>query len=464
MEVLSPRRNLALGEVLSLLETQFEDAERVYQRTDVGTSQEEEDAEEDEDVGDEQKNTDDEEDDDSAQGEPVEMEASLDDTSEQAKVEELKRESCGCKLGPHGVACCSVLSKEAIILTRNNCLQMARNELDLVAMAQINALRTTAAVGSPASHDQGDFRSRAHMKFFLHGIQVCQKVLLFVRAMSRTRFKNLWDSVSNHGVVDRVHGNTRKRPHNAFSFSSIENASQFIVNTSDTHGLPLPGRLPTCEEKVVVLPSDMSKRKVYNNYKVACVQQQLKPMKKSAFLKVWQGLHPNIGTMKPATDLCFECQQFMAQILRSAHLSADEKSSRLHVAEAHLEMARAEQKLYNDQIEQCKEGISEGSTPPKMHYSFDYAQQLHFPNNPQQPGPAYFLTARKCQLFGVACEPLGTQVNYIFDESEAVGKGANATISLMHHFLEVHGMKVANLLLHADNCIGQKRTMHSSTI
>ena len=60
---------------MSLLETEFEDAERVYQRTDVGTSQEEEDAEEDEDVGDEQKNTDDEEDDDSAQGEPVEMEA-----------------------------------------------------------------------------------------------------------------------------------------------------------------------------------------------------------------------------------------------------------------------------------------------------------------------------------------------------------------------------------------------------
>ena len=32
-------------------------------------------------------------------------------------------------------------------------------------------------------------------------------------------------------------------------------------------------------------------------------------------------------------------------------------------------------------------------------YSFDYAQQVHFPNNPQLPGPAYFLTARKCQLF-----------------------------------------------------------------
>ena len=92
-----------------------------------------------------------------------------------------------------------------------------------------------------------------------------------------------------------------------------------------------------------------------------------------------------------------------------------------------------------------------------MHYSFDYAQQVHFPNNPQQPGPAYFLTARKCQLFGVTCEPTGVQINYLIDESETIGKGANATISLLHHFLEVHGLKEASLLLHADNCVGQNK-------
>ena len=159
------------------------------------------------------------------------------------------RESCGCQLGPHGVACSSAVSKEAIVLTRNNCLQMARKELDLVVMAQINALRTPAAHRSPSAHGQEDFRPRAQMNFFLQGMQVCQKVFLFVHAISRTCFKNLCDSVSNHGVIDRVHGNARKRPHNAFSYSSIENASRFIVNTSDTHGLPLPRRLPTCEQR-----------------------------------------------------------------------------------------------------------------------------------------------------------------------------------------------------------------------
>ena len=93
--------------------------------------------------------------------------------------------------------------------------------------------------------------------------------------------------------------------------------------------------------KVVVLPSDMTKMQVYRSYKTACIQQQLNPMQKTAFYKTWQDLHPSIGTMKPATDLCFECQQFMSRILRSAHLSEDEKSARLQLAEAHLDKARA---------------------------------------------------------------------------------------------------------------------------
>ena len=89
------------------------------------------------------------------------------------------------------------------------------------------------------------------------------KSILFVNAISRTCFKDLCNFIRNHGVIDRMYGDARKRPHNAFSYSSIGNASHYIVNTSDTHGLPLLGRLPTCKQKVVVLPSDMSKTKVY---------------------------------------------------------------------------------------------------------------------------------------------------------------------------------------------------------
>ena len=50
-----------------------------------------------------------------------------------------------------------------------------------------------------------------------------------------------------------------------------------------------------------------------------------------------------------------------------------------------------------------------------------------------------------------------TQVNYLIDEAMNIGKGANCTISLLHHFLGHHNLGELNLVLHADNCSGQNK-------
>ena len=92
-----------------------------------------------------------------------------------------------------------------------------------------------------------------------------------------------------------------------------------------------------------------------------------------------------------------------------------------------------------------------------MHISFDHAQQVHYPSNPQQPGPAYFKTARKCQIFGICCEGSNTQLNYLIDEAEALGKGANSIVSLVHNYLEDYSTGEQHLQIHADNCIGQNK-------
>ena len=91
------------------------------------------------------------------------------------------------------------------------------------------------------------------------------------------------------------------------------------------------------------------------------------------------------------------------------------------------------------------------------HYSFDFAQQIHIPSNPMQPGPIYFKTPRKCGIFGVMCEVIPRQVNYLIDEASDVGKGANTTISYLHHYFEVHGLGETRVHLHADNCSGQNK-------
>ncbi|MED6243846.1 hypothetical protein ATANTOWER_028284 [Ataeniobius toweri] len=92
-----------------------------------------------------------------------------------------------------------------------------------------------------------------------------------------------------------------------------------------------------------------------------------------------------------------------------------------------------------------------------MHYSIDFAQQMHFPSNPLQPGPVYFLTPRKCGLFGVSCEGLQKQLNFLIDEGMSSGKGSNAVISYMHHFFTHFGVGETDVDLHCDNCTGQNQ-------
>ncbi len=85
---------------------------------------------------------------------------------------------------------------------------------------------------------------------------------------------------------------------------------------------------------------------------------------------------------------------------------------------------------------------------------------MHFPHDPQQPGPVYFLTPRKCGIFGVHCEAISRQVcttgkkiygeviiiQYLVDEGMNIGKGANYIISLVHHFLSTYNLGETNLL------------------
>ena len=82
-----------------------------------------------------------------------------------------------------------------------------------------------------------------------------------------------------------------------------------------------------------------------------------------------------------------------------------------------------------------------------MHYSCDFVQHVHNPSNPMQPGPIYFKTPRKCGIFGVMCEAIPRQINYLIDEASDVGKGVNTTIRLSETC--VH--------LHAANCSGQNK-------
>ena len=180
--------------------------------------------------------------------------------------------------------------------------------------------------------------------------------------------------------------------------------------------------------------------------------------------------------MKTMTDLCWTCHQNSTAILRAANCSDANKSSTIKDAEEHLRIVQVERSFYKSTCDACRESVraffsvdgefqppslSSNITPNsndiRVHYSFDYAQQVHYPSDPLQPGPIYFLTPRKCTVFGVSCEALPRQVNFLTDEAGECGKGANNVISRLHYFLETHGLGEKEVFLHADNCTGQNK-------
>ena len=95
-----------------------------------------------------------------------------------------------------------------------------------------------------------------------------------------------------------------------------------------------------------------------------------------------------------------------------------------------------------------------------MHYSFDFAQQVHYPSNAAQPGLVYFMTARKCAIFGACCEGFPKQVNYLVGECVNRSKGSSGVISYLHHLFESFGIGEKTIHLHCDNCSGQNKNRY----
>ena len=66
---------------------------------------------------------------------------------------------------------------------------------------------------------------------------------------------------------------------------------------------------------------------------------------------------------------------------------------------AHLIKTTKSSKSSMEKVQLGKQSITEMLS---LSYSFDHAQQIHYPSNPLQPGPLYFKTPRKCGVFGVS--------------------------------------------------------------
>jgi len=96
------------------------------------------------------------------------------------------------------------------------------------------------------------------------------------------------------------------------------------------------------------------------------------------------------------------------------------KSAKLKKQQQHLATVGVERDLYRTMVSNCKASVAAGtvlgqnaacSRSGVVHYSFDFAQEVHYPFDAMQPGPMYFLCPRKCGVFEICCEGIPQQIN-----------------------------------------------------
>lgn len=399
------------------------------------------------------------------------------DITEDLVVEEFMSRGCSCTKW-NGKACSQKFTVDYVKKTRLSFRTLTTNELDLVIMGQLIATSNTEAFTNAENRNAAHERKKAYTTPFHQGKTICRAMFLFLHSIGKKRLVNVTRSLKHQGVGPRVHGNYKRLPKHTLSLKSSEYVVRFLLNYTEQHGLLLPGRVPGySRDDIKLLPSSTSKRKIWEAYFEAAQQEpSVHAVAYSTFCALWRVQLPSIIMMKPMTDLCWTCQKNSTAILRSANCPSAEKSDVLKEAEEHLRIVQVERSYYKTKCDECRKSITSfftvdeefqppplaSCTPPnskdiKAHYSFDYAQQIHYPSDPLQPGPIYFLVPRKCSVFGVNTEALPRQVNFLNDEAGDCGKGANVVMSQLNFFFDNHGLGEKEVFLHADNCTGQNK-------
>ena len=260
------------------------------------------------------------------------------------------------------------------------------------------------------------------MGYYYHVQRLCMRTFLFLHCLHRNRFYSLVKHYHKNGLSLQVHWNKNQLPSSTSSAETVEQVVKFILNTAEEQALLLPRRVPGFKRiDLKLLPSHLTKHGLWRTYTNICIGTGKPSMGYSKFCDLWNQLCPFIVIMRPATDLCWTCQKNNNRIRNTVNLPESDKAEAVRAQEQYLLLATGERNFYNC-CRESKDGIQEYlkvvdfaverkpySYDGTVHYSYDYAQQLHFTADPNQPGPIYFKTPRKCALFGVCCEAIPQQ-------------------------------------------------------
>lgn len=149
------------------------------------------------------------------------------------KVKEFLKVGCKCSRGP----CSSQFTKETIIANLNNCHELSSWELDLVVLANKQAVTRVENVAQKRN-------TSPRCNFLFQSMPICRDMFIILYGISDVRFRRLWEHYENSGLSSRTHGNTKRLPKNTTPYAVVEDVKLFLSNYAEENAISLPGRIP----------------------------------------------------------------------------------------------------------------------------------------------------------------------------------------------------------------------------
>jgi hypothetical protein len=393
----------------------------------------------------------------------------IDRNKEWSSVTKFVSTPCSC-----GKNCQNHFSESELLEARENFRNLTWNEKNCVILSQLDTFRRTCDHAKSARRSKARRRQKFEYRINADRL-VCRDIFLFYHGETLKRLKSLQKHLAEVGASPPTHGNAGRKPKHACSSEDKQVVGDFIVNFAAMHGMPDPGRdLRKGKGRLrILLPSVFNYRAVHRIYQKSASDGATRQVEYHSFVRIWREMAPHICFNKPRSDLCITCENFkkaLNQIASDMGENRDEEKIRIHQqAIEHLECAKKERDYYRHCISIAEEDWSkldsgQKATPCKpncrsisMHYSWDFAQQVYYPYEDQQVGPIYFKTPRRAQLFGICCEGIPRQTNYLIDEADFIDKSSNTVISLLDHYFANYGLGEKHAYFTADNCVGQNK-------
>jgi hypothetical protein len=396
--------------------------------------------------------------------------ASFDTKEEEMVVATFLKTPCPCLKN-----CQKLLNHQEAIKNRAFFRSLEKQERNYILLSILKFMLTHSAFSLSGRSK----KSRKRKKFdYCISIDrpVCKTVFLFYYGETSKRLDRLKSCVTKESLTPPIHGNSGRTPTNAYNMSDREKIKSFILNFAAIHGLPDPGRdIRKGKGKLrILLPSIMTYKSIHQQYSTNIKALSESPVSYRTFLKIWQEDFSHIKFNNPRSDLCMTCEDFKKQLNQVTAIldeGKEKKQAQIHKkALDHLKHVKKERLLYQATTKVAKkhykkliahETVTESNEPNSKdimaHYSWDFAQQIHYPFEDQQVGPIFFKTPKKAQLFGICCEGIPRQYNYLINEDNYTDKSANTVISLLDHFFTNYGLGEKWVHLTADNCVGQNK-------